>query len=141
MNDLDDVWRCRTPKNSVVYGSGERRIRGQRRIALQNYFERDDVNKGKRAVKHLQGSGNVHDFVEFFVKWGIFSPGSAKRFWRVEWPGRVDISSELVDDTSKGGENGISDAWAEEATVGVQLVHSRYEMVTKLKELSWRRAQ
>jgi hypothetical protein len=61
MNDLDDEWRRRTPKNSVVYGSGERRIRGQRRIALQNYFERDDVNKGKRAVKHLQGSGNVHD--------------------------------------------------------------------------------
>jgi hypothetical protein len=28
------VWWCRTPKNSVVYGSGERRIRGQRRIAL-----------------------------------------------------------------------------------------------------------
>jgi hypothetical protein len=27
---------------------------------MQNYFERDDVNKGKRAVKHLQGSGNVH---------------------------------------------------------------------------------
>jgi hypothetical protein len=26
MNDVDDVWWCRTPKNSVVYGSGERRI-------------------------------------------------------------------------------------------------------------------
>jgi hypothetical protein len=35
MNDAEDVWWCRTPKNSVVYGSGERRIRGQRRIALQ----------------------------------------------------------------------------------------------------------
>jgi hypothetical protein len=35
MNDVDDVWWCRTPKNSVVYGSVERRIRGQRRIALQ----------------------------------------------------------------------------------------------------------
>jgi hypothetical protein len=34
MNDVEDVWWCRTPKNSVVYGSGERRIRGQRRIAL-----------------------------------------------------------------------------------------------------------
>jgi hypothetical protein len=35
MNDVEDVWWCRTPKKSVVYGSGERRIRGQRRIALQ----------------------------------------------------------------------------------------------------------
>jgi hypothetical protein len=26
MKDVDDVWWCRTPKNSVVYGSGERRI-------------------------------------------------------------------------------------------------------------------
>jgi hypothetical protein len=26
MNDVDDVWWCRTLKNSVVYGSGERRI-------------------------------------------------------------------------------------------------------------------
>jgi hypothetical protein len=34
MNNVEDVWWCRTPKNSVVYGSGERRIRGQRRIAL-----------------------------------------------------------------------------------------------------------
>jgi hypothetical protein len=36
MNDVEDVWWCRTPKNSVVYGSGERRIRGQRRIALHS---------------------------------------------------------------------------------------------------------
>jgi hypothetical protein len=26
MKDVEDVWWCRTPKNSVVYGSGERRI-------------------------------------------------------------------------------------------------------------------
>jgi hypothetical protein len=37
MNDVEDVWWCRTPMNSVVYRSGERRIRGQRRIALQRY--------------------------------------------------------------------------------------------------------
>jgi hypothetical protein len=34
MNDVEDVWWCRTPKNSVVYESDERCIRGQRRIAL-----------------------------------------------------------------------------------------------------------
>jgi hypothetical protein len=38
MNDVEDVWWCRTPKNSVVYGSGERRIRGQRRIALHYLY-------------------------------------------------------------------------------------------------------
>jgi hypothetical protein len=34
MNDVEGVWWCRTPKKSVVYGSGERHIRGERRIAL-----------------------------------------------------------------------------------------------------------
>jgi hypothetical protein len=37
MKAVEDVWWYRTPKYSVVYGSGERRIRGQRRIALQRY--------------------------------------------------------------------------------------------------------
>jgi Chromo (CHRromatin Organisation MOdifier) domain len=40
MNDVEDVWWCRTPKNSVVYGSGERRNRGQRRIALHSILLR-----------------------------------------------------------------------------------------------------
>jgi hypothetical protein len=44
MNDVEDVWWCRTP--TVVYGSGERRIRGQRRIAL--HF--GAVNKIDRAA-------------------------------------------------------------------------------------------
>jgi hypothetical protein len=50
MNDVEDVWWCRTPKNSVIYGSGERRIRGQRRIALHRLllffiFEESFIHK------------------------------------------------------------------------------------------------
>jgi hypothetical protein len=50
MNDVEDVWWCRTPKNSVVYGSGERRIRGQRRIALQMHEHRLSGKKSTAAA-------------------------------------------------------------------------------------------
>jgi hypothetical protein len=45
MNDVEDVWWCRTPKNSVVY------IRGQRRIALQLGQLRTSWPLGQLAVQ------------------------------------------------------------------------------------------
>jgi hypothetical protein len=57
MNNVDDVWWCRTPKNTVVYGSGERRIRGQRRIALHLANHAPGAKKGEGAVGCLSVLG------------------------------------------------------------------------------------
>ena len=50
--------------------------------------------------------------VAIFFKRGIFSPGCAKRFWR------VTKSSELVDDTAGSEESELFDARAVKAAVG-----------------------
>jgi hypothetical protein len=44
MTNVDDVWWCRTPKNTVVYGSGERRI------ALHLANHAPGAKKGEGAV-------------------------------------------------------------------------------------------
>jgi hypothetical protein len=74
--------------------------------------------------------------VGFLVSLGIFSPGSAKRFWRVDVPDRLTKSSEMVDDTIGSDEEVVPNAWAVEAAVGalkVLLGELATEEVAKLE--------